>query len=127
MQELTEEKEVIELEVDETLTKQMKFIGLFQQVVGILCIISGGFMCLTIIGAAAGVPYIMGAIKIFKSGGNMSDAAVTKSGFSLKEALANMSKGMKFMLIGMVVWIILYILFIFLYIIIIFIIVASEY
>lgn len=107
-----ENKQVIELEVDETLTKQLKFIGLIQQVIGVFGIIGGAMMCLTIIGAAAGVPYLMGALNIFKSGGAMGDTARTNNGLSLREAISNLAKGMKLLLIGIIIWFILYILFI---------------
>ena len=56
MNEVFDTRDKIELEVDEALTKQLKFIGLIQQITGVLTIISGAIMCLTIIGAAAGVP-----------------------------------------------------------------------
>ena len=112
MNEVFDTRDKIELEVDEALTKQLKFIGLIQQIIGVLTIISGAIMCLTIIGAAAGVPYIMGAINIFKSGGSFGDTSRNNSGESLKEAIAGLAKGMKLLLIGFVVWIVLYIIFI---------------
>ena len=112
MNEVFDTRDKIELEVDEALTKQLKFIGLIQQITGVLTIISGAIMCLTIIGAAAGVPYIMGAINIFKSGGSFGDTSRNNSGESLKEAIAGLAKGMKLLLIGFVVWIVLYIIFI---------------
>ena len=113
MQDILEKRKVLEVEVDETLVKQLRFIGLLQQIGGVLGIIGGAFMCLTIIGAAAGVPYIMGSINIFKSGGSMSDTAINESGTSLREAIGSLAKGMKLLLIGLVIWIILYIIFIF--------------
>lgn len=112
MNEVFEQRDKIEVEVDEALTKQLKFIGLIQQIIGVLTIISGAMMCLTIIGAAAGVPSIMGAVNIFKSGGSFGDTSRNNSGESLKEAIAGLAKGMKLMLIGAVVWIVLYIIFI---------------
>ena len=112
MNEVFDTRDKIELEVDEALTKQLKFIGLIQQITGVLTIISGAIMCLTIIGAAAGVPYIMGAINIFKSGGSFGDTSRNNSGESLKEAIAGLAKGMKLLLIGFVVWIVLYIIFV---------------
>ena len=112
MNEVFDTRDKIELEVDEALTKQLKFIGLIQQIIGVLTIISGALLCLTIIGAAAGVPYIMGAINIFKSGGSFGDTSRNNSGESLKEAIAGLAKGMKLLLIGFVVWIVLYIIFI---------------
>ena len=111
MEDVFSEKKVLEMEMDETLTKQIRFIGIIQQVMGVLNIISGAFMCLTIIGAAAGVPIIMGGINVFKSGGFMSDTALNNSGSSLKEALGNFAKGLKLLLIGFIIWIVLYILF----------------
>ena len=111
MEDVFSEKKIVEMEMDETLTKQIRFIGIIQQVMGVLNIISGAFMCLTIIGAAAGVPIIMGGISVFKSGGFMSDTALNNSGSSLKEALGNLAKGLKLLLIGFIIWIVLYILF----------------
>ena len=111
MDEVLEKKGNIEIMVDEALPKQLKFIGLIQQIMGVLTIISGAIMCLTIIGAVAGVPYIMGALNIFKSGGAFGDTSRNNSGESLREAIASLAKGMKLMLIGFVIWIVLYILF----------------
>ncbi len=111
MDEVLEKKGNIEIMVDEALPKQLKFIGLIQQIMGVLTIISGAIMCLTIIGAVAGVPYIMGGLSIFKSGGAFGDTSINNSGESLKEAIANLAKGMKLMLIGFVIWIAMYILF----------------
>ncbi|WP_435310007.1 DUF5362 domain-containing protein [Sebaldella termitidis] len=110
MNEILEKKGEIIIAVDEALPKQLKFIGLVQQIMGVLTIISGAIMCLTIIGAAAGVPYIIGALNIFKSGGAFGDTSRNESGESLREAIAGLAKGMKLMLIGFVIWIVLYIL-----------------
>lgn len=112
MDEVFSKNEKIEMVADETLAKQLKFIGLIQQIMGVLTIISGAIMCITIIGAAAGVPYIIGALNIFKSGGSFSDTSRNNSGESLREAIASLAKGMKMLLIGFVIWIVLYILFI---------------
>lgn len=112
MQDVFNERKIIELEVDETLTKQLRFIGIIQQIIGVFAIIGGAIMCLTIIGAAAGVPYIIGAISLFKSGSSMSDTAMNNSGSSLKDALGSLAKAMKLLLIGLVIWIVLYILFV---------------
>ena len=111
MDEILEKKGEIIIAVDEALPKQLKFIGLVQQIMGVLTIISGAIMCLTIIGAAAGVPYIIGALNIFKSGGAFGDTSRNESGESLREAIAGLAKGMKLMLIGFVIWIAMYILF----------------
>ena len=111
MNEIFDKRDKIEMEVDETLIKQLKFIGLIQQIIGILGMIGGGIMCLTIIGAAAGIPYIMGALNVFKSGGSFGDTSRNNSGECLKEAIASLAKGMKLLLIGIVIWIGLYIFF----------------
>ena len=126
MNEILEKKDKIEITVDETLSKQLKFIGLIQQVMGVLSIISGAIMCLTIIGAAAGVPYIMGALNIFKAGGAFGDTSRNNSGESLREAISGLAKGMKLMLIGFVIWIVLYILFVVVMMIITMVAVASQ-
>ena len=56
------------------------------------------------------MPYIIGALNIFKSGGAFGDTSRNESGESLREAIAGLAKGMKLMLIGFVIWIVLYIL-----------------
>ena len=126
MDEILERKDNIEITVDEALSKQLKFIGLIQQIMGVLTIISGAIMCVTIIGAVAGVPYIMGALSIFKSGGAFGDTSINNSGESLKEAIASLAEGMKLMLIGFVIWIAMYILFMVVMMIIMLFAVASQ-
>ncbi len=103
------EKGIIKLETDTVLDKQLKFIGVMLQVLGVFGIINGVIMCLTLIGAIMGVPYIMGALKIIKSGSLMIDTSKTNSGVSLKDGLGSLAKGMKLILIGIILSICLYI------------------
>ncbi|MBP8637156.1 MAG: hypothetical protein KBH87_03965, partial [Leptotrichiaceae bacterium] len=56
------------ISVDEVFKKKMNFLGLVQQILGVIMVIFGGLYCLTIIGAILGVPFILIGLKMFKSG-----------------------------------------------------------
>lgn len=112
MDEYKGDVEIVTLEVDETLKKQLGFLGIMYQIFGVLCIISGAMLCLTIIGAIAGVPYIMAGLKMFKSGGSFSETARNVSGDSLKNALSELAKAVKMVLIAVVTVIVLYVIMI---------------
>lgn len=109
MDEYKDDIEVVTLEVDGILKKQLGFLGIMYQIFGVLCIISGAMMCLTIIGAIAGVPYVMAGLKMFKSGGSFSETARSVSGDSLKNALSELAKAMKMGLIAVIAVIVLYV------------------
>ena len=109
MDEYKDDIEVVTLNMDGTLKKQLGFVGIMFQISGVLCIISGAMMCLTIIGAIAGVPYVMAGLKMFKSGGSFSETARSVSGDSLKNALSELAKAMKMGLIAVIAVIVLYV------------------
>ena len=108
MDEYKGDLEVVTLEVDETLKKQLGFLGIMYQIFGVLSIISGVLFCITIIGAILGVPYLMFGLKLFKSGGSFSETARNVSGDSLKNALSELAKAVKIWLITVIAVIILY-------------------
>ena len=108
MDEYKDDVEIVTVNMDGILKKQLGFIGIMFQISGVLCIISGAIFCLTIIGAIFGVPYILIGLKMFKSGGSFSETARNVSGDSLKNALSELSKAVKLWLITFIGIIILY-------------------
>ena len=105
-----ENNEILQVKMDETLKKQMGFLGIIYQILGVLNIISGAMMCLGIITAVIGVPYIMAGLKIFKSGGFFSQTAREGDGEQLKNAIGDLARGMKLMLITMIGLVVFYII-----------------
>ena len=108
MDEYKDDVEIVTVNMDGTLKKQLGFVGIMFQISGVLCIISGALFCIIIIGAIFGVPYIMIGLKMFKSGGSFSETARNVSGDSLKNALSELSKAVKMWLITFIGIIILY-------------------
>lgn len=104
-----ENKEILQVEMNETLKKQIGFLGIIYQICGVLTIISGAMMCLGIITAVIGVPYIMGGLKLFSSGGSFSQTVRENQGEALKSALGDLAKAVKLLLIAMIVLIVFYI------------------
>lgn len=110
MEEIEKNAEILTVEMDTAFKKQLGFLGIIYQICGIITIISGAMMCIGIITAIVGVPYIMAGIKVFKSGGSFSETTRNADGNSLKNALAELSKAVKIMLITFVILIAMYIL-----------------
>ena len=77
----------ISMELTDCLRKRMRFIGIMQQVFGVLMIISGAFICVGIITAIVGIPVLLAGIKLYKSGSAFSLAAMAKGGEGLSEAI----------------------------------------
>ena len=110
MENRMENNEILHVEMDATLKKQLGFLGIIYQICGVLTIISGAMMCIGIITAVVGVPYIMGGLKLFSAGGSFSQTVRENRGETLKNALGDLAKAMKLVLIAMVVMIVLYII-----------------
>ena len=73
--------------VDEVFKKKVNFLGLMQQIYGVLLIIAGGLYCLTIIGAIFGITIIIIGMKVFKSGEAYKKSMLTLEGNDLKDGL----------------------------------------
>ena len=65
----TSKENPMTVQLDEVFKKKLGFLGTFQQVMGVLAIIYGAFLCIGIFTAIVGVPVILVGIKVFKSGG----------------------------------------------------------
>ena len=90
---------LINIQVDEIFKKKVNFLGLMQQIFGVIVIIAGGVYCLTIIGAILGVPLIFIGIKVFKSGELYKKSMLKLEGNDLKDGLSLFSDAMKIYLI----------------------------
>ena len=90
--------EILTVEMDQTLKKQLGFLGIVYQIFGVLCIIS----------AIVGVPYIMAGLKMFKCGGSFSETTRNNEGNSLKNAIVELAKAMKIGLIAMLIFFVMY-------------------
>ncbi|MFZ2705048.1 MAG: DUF5362 family protein [Leptotrichiaceae bacterium] len=99
------------ISVDEVFKKKMNFLGLVQQILGVIMVIFGGLYCLTIIGAILGVPFILIGLKMFKSGEAYKKSIITLEGGDIKEGLTLFSDAMKIYIIMIVVIIVIEILF----------------
>ena len=103
------------VQLDEVFKKKLGFLGTFQQVMGVLAIIYGAFLCIGIFTAIVGVPVILVGIKVFKSGGAYKDALMNSSGEDLKRGLCELSDASKIylvlLIIGIVVSVIICIFF----------------
>ncbi len=99
------------ISVDEVFKKKMNFLGLVQQILGVIMVIFGGLYCLTIIGAILGVPFILIGLKIFKSGEAYKKSIITLEGGDIKEGLILFSDAMKIYIIMIVVILVIEILF----------------
>ena len=102
---------LINIQVDEIFKKKVNFLGLMQQIFGVISIIGGGLSCLSIIGAVLGIPYIFIGIKIFKSGESYKKSMITMEGRDIKEGLTLFSDAMKIYIIMIVVILVIEILF----------------
>ena len=111
----TSKENPMTVHLDEVFKKKLGFLGTFQQVMGVLVIIYGAFLCIGIFTAIIGVPAILIGIKIFKSGGAYKDALMNSSGEDLKRGLCEISDASKIylvlLIIGIVVSVILCIFF----------------
>ena len=99
------------ISVDEVFKKKMNFLGLVQQILGVIMVIFGGLYCLTIIGAILGVPFILIGLKMFKSGEAYKKSIITLEGGDIKEGLTLFSDAMKIYIIMTVVILVIEILF----------------
>lgn len=99
------------ISVDEVFKKKMNFLGLVQQILGVIMVIFGGLYCLTIIGAILGVPFILIGLKMFKSGEAYKKSIITLEGGDIKEGLILFSDAMKIYIIMIVVILVIEILF----------------
>lgn len=106
-----EDNEILQLEMDSVLKKQLGFLGIIYQICGVLSIISGAMISLGIITAVIGVPYIMAGLKLFSSGSLFAQTAKEGQGEQLKSALGDLAKAMKLWLITMAGIIVFYIIF----------------
>ena len=92
------------ISVDEVFKKKMNFLGLVQQILGVIMVIFGGLYCLTIIGAILGVSFILIGLKMFKSGEAYKKSIITLEGGDIKEGLILFSDAMKIYIIMIVVF-----------------------
>ena len=99
------------ISVDEVFKKKMNFLGLVQQILGVIMVIFGGLYSLSIIGAVLGVPFILIGLKIFKSGEAYKKSIITLEGGDIKEGLTLFSDAMKIYIIMIVVILAIEILF----------------
>ena len=99
------------ISVDEVFKKKMNFLGLVQQILGVIMVIFGGLYCLTIIGAILGVPFILIGLKMFKSGEAYKKSIITLECGDIKEGLTLFSDAMKIYIIMIVVILVIEILF----------------
>ena len=99
------------ISVDEVFKKKMNFLGLVQQILGVIMVIFGGLYCLTIIGAILGVPFILIGLKMFRSGEAYKKSMFTLEGGDIKEGLILFSDAMKIYIIMIVVFLAIGILF----------------
>ena len=93
----------------------MNFLGLVQQILGVILVIFGGLYSLSIIGAVLGVPFILIGLKIFKSGEAYKRSMFTLEGGDIKEGLTLFSDAMKIYIIMILVFLAIGILFMILF------------
>ena len=99
------------ISVDEVFKKKMNFLGLVQQILGVIMVIFGGLYCITIIGAILGVPFIFIGLKMLRSGEAYKKSMFTLEGGDIKEGLILFSDAMKIYVIMFIVIISVEILF----------------
>lgn len=87
------------ISVDEVFKKKMNFLGLVQQILGVIMVIFGGLYSLSIIGAILGVPFIFIGLKMLRSGESYKKSMLTLEGNDLKDGLTLFSDAMKIYLI----------------------------
>ena len=116
---------LINIQVDEIFKKKVNFLGLMQQIFGVISIIGGVIWCLSIVGVLFGsqfldiiIKFIIGilsimiGIKSFKSGNAYKKSMLTLEGNDLKNGLTIYSDVMKFTLILYIVSFLFYIMII---------------
>ena len=91
------------ISVDEVFKKKMNFLGLVQQILGVIMVIFGGLYSLSIIGAILGVPFIFIGLKMLRSGEAYKKSIITLEGGDIKEGLTLFSDAMKIYIIMIVV------------------------
>ena len=99
------------ISVDEVFKKKMNFLGLVQQILGVIMVIFGGLYSLSIIGAILGVPFIFIGLKMLRSGEAYKKSMFTLEGGDIKEGLILFSDAMKIYIIMIVVILVIEILF----------------
>ena len=99
------------ISVDEVFKKKMNFLGLVQQILGVIMVIFGGLYCITIIGAILGVPFIFIGLKMLRSGEAYKKSMFTLEGGDIKEGLILFSDAIKIYVIMFIVIISVEILF----------------
>jgi hypothetical protein len=99
------------ISVDEVFKKKMNFLGLVQQILGVIMVIFGGLYCITIIGAIFGIPSIFIGLKTFKSGESYKKSMITMEGRDIKEGLTLFSDALKIYVIMFIVILVIEILF----------------
>lgn len=99
------------ISVDEVFKKKMNFLGLVQQILGVIMVIFGGLYCITIIGAIFGIPSIFIGLKMLRSGEAYKKSMFTLEGGDIKEGLILFSDAMKIYIIMIVVILVIEILF----------------
>ena len=102
----TSKENPMTVQLDEVFKKKLGFLGTFQQVMGVLAIIYGAFLCIGIFTAIVGVPVILVGIKVFKSGGAYKDALMNSSGEDLKRGLCELSDASKIYLVLLIIGIV---------------------
>ncbi|WP_085247854.1 DUF5362 family protein [Gilliamella mensalis] len=105
----------ISLQVTDLLQKCLRFIGIMQQIFGVLVIICGAIACLGIISAIIGVPVIIGGIKLFQSGSSFALTAKLKHSDDLLNAINDLHGYWIFMLITFILSVAMFITMLFLF------------
>ena len=75
-----------------TFLNSINWISVIHKIIGIVLMIQGGMISLTIIGAIIGVPIIFAGKNLFASGGNLSDYKFSKSMNEIKKFFINYKK-----------------------------------
>ena len=75
-----------------TFLNSINWISVIHKIIGIILMIEGGMISLTIIGAIIGVPIIFAGKNLFASGGNLSDYKFSKSMNEIKKFFINYKK-----------------------------------
>ncbi len=99
----TPKEDFMKIYMDDIFRKKLRFLGIFQQVIGIFAIIYGAIICFGIISAIIGVPVIIIGLKVFKAGGAYKDAVTNANGENLKNGLCETSDAVKIYLIFLLV------------------------
>ena len=75
-----------------TFLNSINWISVIHKIIGIILMIQGGMISLTIIGAIIGVPIIFAGKNLFASGGNLSDYKFSRSINEIKKFFINYKK-----------------------------------